>query len=270
MYPINMLFLNKHKLKAFVFIILLPACASDPLPKTLQMIEQRPRLGILGFKITAPIKQLSSIRETQTTNLAPEQEKALVSKELNNIEVWADAYMVEALKKEGTIEPVLIPEGLLGTRRGERPTVSQIAMLRKELELDSVLYGEIPFYGKTRLIYPILGEGLDIAAETIVLGFATKWNTALIFGNIGFELLTSTPLWFGGAYIFGFSFRPVTVEALAFSAINGEEIWHKSVDKIVSRKELRRYPKSERSRKEIQLNISLQRALDAIAKSLSK
>ncbi len=269
MSPINMLIQNKHKLKALVFLILLSACASIPLPKALQ-IERPPRLGIIGFKITAPINHLSSIRETPQTNLAPEQEKALITKELHDIEDWASSYIIEALKKEKTIEPVLIPDGLFGTQRGGRPTESQIDMLRKELGLDAVLYGEIPSYGKTRLIYPILGESLDITGETIIIGLATKWNTALIFGNIGFELLTSTPLWFGGAYIFGFSFRPVTVKAWAFSTENGKEIWHKSVDKLVSRKELREYPKPERSKKEIQLNISLRRALDAIAKSLSK
>ncbi len=203
-------------------------------------------------------------------NLTPEQEKALVIKEIDNIEDRASAYLVEALEKEKMVDPVLIPEGLFGIQKGERPTMSQIEMLRKELGADAILYGEIPSYGKTRLIYPILGESLDIAGETIILGLATKWNEPLILANVGFELLTSTPLWFGGAYIFGFSFRPVTVEAWALSTESGKEIWHKSVDKIVSRKELRKYPESERSKKEIQLNISLRRAMESLAKSLSK
>jgi hypothetical protein len=95
-----------------------------------------------------------------------------------------------------------------------------------------VLYGQIPSYGKTRLVYPILGETLDITAESIAIGLVTQWNPGLIFGNIAFELLTGTPLWFGGAHVFGLAFRPVTIEAWVISTGEKKEIWHKSVDNV--------------------------------------
>src|SRR5574337_835093 len=104
---------NKCGLQALFFLVLLSACASTPLPKMLQM-EHPPRLGIIGFKITAPIKHLSSIMETPPESPAPEQEKALLIKELHDIEVRADAYLAEALEKEETIRPVLVPDGLFG------------------------------------------------------------------------------------------------------------------------------------------------------------
>ncbi|MBI3596194.1 MAG: hypothetical protein HY203_03455 [Nitrospirae bacterium] len=163
-----------------------------------------------------------------------------------------------------------VPEGLYGTRRGERPTQSQVDQLRKELGVDAILYGQIPWYGKTHPIYPILGESLDIAAESVVLGLVTHWNPVLISANAGFELLTSTPLWFGGAYLFGWAFRPVTVEAWVISAADGKEVWRKSIDQILSRKILKSYPESERSKKQIQLEASLRGATEALAKSLSR
>lgn len=251
-----------------ILLFLLSACASNPLPKTLA-IEHAPRLGIIGFKITAPIKRLSAIVETPPEGLSREEEASLLDKNLRDIEAKATNFLVGYLKEEEKIEPVLIPDGFAGTHRGAAPSISQIEQIKKEFGADAVLYGEIPWYGKTRLIYPIAGEALDIAAESVIIGLATRWNAPLIFGNVGLELLTSTPIWFGGAYIFGVAFRPVTVDASVLSAENGRVIWHKSVDRIVSRQILKSYPESERSKKEVQLEASLKKALLALASSLS-
>lgn len=203
-------------------------------------------------------------------NLNREEEKALLDEKLRSIEDRAGEFLVQDLEKGTEVEPVPVPEAIYGTERGKPPTPGQMETLRKELGLDAILYGRIPSYGKARLIYPILGETADIAGETVILGLATSWNPALIFGNIGFELLTSTPLWFGGAYIFGLAFRPVTVEVWVLSAEDGKEIWHKSVDKLTSRKALKSYPESERKKKEIQLEVSLHKAIDSISESLRK
>lgn len=64
----------------------------------------------------------------------------------------------------------LIPDGFEGTHRGEAPSISQIEQLKKEFGVDAALYGEIPWYGKTRLSYPITGEFLDITAESLIIG----------------------------------------------------------------------------------------------------
>jgi hypothetical protein len=141
----------------------------------------------------------------------------------------------------------------------------------EELKLEAVLYGQIPRYGRTRLLYPILGEGLDISAETLVLGFATAWHPAVIFANIGFELATSTPLWFGGAYLFGWAFRPVTaVDVQVLSTQDGKQVWHESVERIVARTVLKQQPAEERSKKEVQLEASLAAAIDVLARVLSE
>lgn len=258
-----------NRIICFFFLFLLSACAANPLPKTLTA-DHPPRLGIIGFKVTAPIKRLSSIMEAPPENLSHEEEAALISKSLNDVEDRAVKFLAEDLKEEKKIEPVVIPDGLFGTHRGERPTPVQMDMLRKEFGVDAVLYGDIPSYGKTRLIYPILFETLDIAAESIVIGLATQWNSVLIFGNLGFEVLTSTPVWFGGAYLFGWAFRPVTVEAWALSTDNKKEIWHNSVDSVVSSKILKSYPEFERSKKDVQLEASLRKAVLSLAESLSK
>jgi hypothetical protein len=167
------------------------------------------------------------------------------------------------------VVPVVIPDGYAGTQRGERPTPAQIAQLRHAFGVEALLYGQIPAYGRTRLLYPILGESLDIGAESLALGVATGWNPVAILANVGFELLTSTPLWFGGAYLFGWAFRPVTVEAWVLATADGREVWHTSVDRLVSRTILKTYPAAERSKKEIQLEATLRKAMQALATALS-
>lgn len=247
---------------------MLSACTAYPLPKTL-LLDHPPRLGIIGFKVTAPIRHLSSIANPPP-DLTHNEEPILLDKALRHVEDQAATFLVAALIEEGEVMPQVVPEGLYGIRRGERPTPSQLDLLQKELGLDAVLYGEIPWYGRTRLIYPILGMSLDIVAESVALGLATKWNPAVISANVGFELLTGTPLWFGGYYLSGWAFRPVTVEAWVLSTADGREVWHKSSEHIISRKILKSYPESEQSKKEIQLEATLRKAINSLAKSLSK
>ena len=252
-----------------LFLLLLSsACATTPLPKTLSL-DRPPRLGILGFKVTAPVKRLSSIAQAPK-GISKEEKNALLKETLQGIEDKATEELVATLQQQGTILPVLIPEGLLGTCPGERPSPSQIEMLREELGLDAIIYGEIPWYGKTRLLYPILGETIDISVETILIGVASRWNLGLMIGNIGLELLTSTPLWFGGFYLFGLAFRPVSIEAWVLSTEDGREIWHESVEIIMSRKILKTYPEADRSKKGIQLEASMRKAIAKLSESLSK
>lgn len=258
-----------RKVIFLLLLVLLPACASNPLPKTLAL-KRPPKLAIISFKVTAPIKHLSSIIKEPPKNLSPEQEKTLLDTELRRVEDRATEFLVQALEKDNEIEPIVIPEDVFGISRGERPTDTQINELKEQFGVDAVLYGRIPRYGKAPLIYPILGESADITIETVILGAATSWNPGVIFGNIGFELLTSTPLWFGGTYILGWAFRPVTVTAWVVSTENDKEIFHKSVDRVVSRKILKTYPKSERSKKEIQLESSLHGAVNSLAESLRR
>ena len=250
-----------------ISLIFLSACASAPLTKTLGT-EKTPRLGIIGFKVTAPIERLSSIQESPPKNISDEEEKRMVANSVHAIEDKAAEEFKQELEKRKAIEPVIIPEGSFGTKKGDKPTMLQLEQMRKEFGVDAVFYGEIPWYGKTRLIYPILFESLDISAESLALGLFTRWNGPIILANIGFELLTSTPLWFGGTYLFGRAFRPVSVEGHVISTTDYKEKWDDSVDRIMSQKELKEYPEAERSKKEVQLEASLKNAISGLAKSL--
>jgi hypothetical protein len=186
-------------------------------------LDHPPALGLLGFKVTAPIRHLSAIAQVSHP-LAPEEEAAHVHDALQHVEAHATTFRAADLREARTAVPVVIPDGYAGTRRGERPPPAQIAQFRHAFGVDALLYGEIPAYGRTRLIYPILGERVDISAESLASGFATSWNPVVIWANVGFGLLTSTPLWFGGGYLFGWAFRPMTVEPWMLATPEGREV----------------------------------------------
>lgn len=251
----------------FFVAFMLASCATPPLIENISS-PKKPRLGILKFKIVAPIHKLSSVKETSPKNLNSSEESQLETY-LSQVENKATNELKNSLEKNGKIEPVIIPDGFAGLKRGEKPTASQIEQIKKEFAVDAVFYGEIPWYGKTRLLYPILFESLDITAESIALGLLTHWNGALIVANIGFELLTSTPLWFGGTYVLGWAFRPVSIDGYVFSSSDGLQIWNKSVDQVSSREELKKYPEEDRKKKEVQLEVSLNNAIHSLTNAMT-
>lgn len=233
------------------------------------------RIAVVGFKLTSRIKRLSTIQTAQL-KLSEEEEPLLLEKALHEIEEEAMLLMAAHLGETGAFQVFIVPPDSDEGRKlkllpGGKPSVEQREALKKDLNVDAVIYGKIPEYGKVRLLYSFLGIGLDTAAETVVLGVATHWNPAILWANIGFELLTSTPIWFGGTYLFGWAFRPVTVEAwLVRTDPEGTLLWEGEEDKLVSRKILRKFPEEERKLKQRQLRSSLEAAIQKLAKGIAK
>ncbi len=245
----------------------LSGCASQPLINPSE--TKTFRLAIIGFKITAPIKKLSSIQDTSDEDLTEVDEKQLLSDQFKKIEELATNDLKSHLEKTGFFDVVLIPDGFSGTQRGEKPTDAQVDAIAKEFRADMIFYGQIPWYGKTRLLYPLLFTAGDIASETLVFGLLTNWNSRLLLVNVGFELLTNIPLWFGGAYLFGVAFRPVSVDGHVIYAKNDKSDWDDAVERVVSKKYLIAYPESERARKEIQLESSLKSSIEGLSNSMT-
>jgi hypothetical protein len=54
------------------------------------------------------------------------------------------------------------------------------------------------------------------------------------------------------------------------STEDGREIWHESVETIMSRKILKAYPEADRLKKGIQLEASMRKAIAKLSESLSK
>ena len=157
----------------------------------------------------------------------------------------------------------------IALKPGSKPSPSDLAALRTQLDADLIVGASILDYGKVRWQWLATGMLMDTTAETIALGLATAWNPAAMLANVGFNLLTSTPVWFGGGYLFGLGMRPVRVESWATETVHGEEVWDDMEVAVYLWNELKALPLEVRAKKEIQLKTNLAKVMEALADSMS-
>ncbi len=220
-----------------------------------------------------PIPKSSQIYSF-TDNPTPEMEPIIAALLIDEIQVKAQMFLTTHLSQLSGIEVVAFDE----TRRlladivpdGSALSVEQAGTLAARTGADMVIAGLIHDYGRVRWQYWTTGWLMHVAAATTVIGFATGWNPAAIGIYLAVDATTDFPLWYGGASIFGWVFRPVRVHADIVQTRNCQGvIW--SQDELVVRvpgKTLAEYPPAQQSRKEIQLEANLNRVMEAIAESI--
>lgn len=236
-------------------------------------LAERPRLALLPWGLEIKITKLASLK-TLEQNPVPEEEERLVAQTVQEILDEARWLLQSGVATGQQFRMISLAEtdavvAELGLKTGDLPTPAQLTALKARLEADLVLVGNILDYGKVRWQWLAAGELGDLSAETVVIGLASSWNVPIILGNVGFELLTSTPVWFGGGYLFGAAFRPVRVEARVLETVNGEPVWQDQEAAIYTRKRLQQLSETERGKKELQLYVNLSQALEEIADSLN-
>ena len=232
----------------------------------------RPRVAMLPFDMGIEITSLSSIQSVNGV-LKSEEEPQLVEQAVKQVREDARRLMYERLASKQSFE--LIPSEEtdraleeLGMTTTETLAPEHLSRLRTRLGADLLVTGIVQDYGKVRWQWLAAGMLADMTWESIALGLATSWNPAVIFGNVGFELLTSTPVWFGGGYLFGVAFRPVRVEASAVDPIDGDTVWHDTEIAIYLWGRLKEVPEEERKKKEVQLGLNLKKAVEDLGESL--
>ncbi|MBI4402367.1 MAG: hypothetical protein HY581_12140 [Nitrospirae bacterium] len=236
-------------------------------------MADRPYVAILPFGIEVEITKLSSVKTVKET-LSPEDESKRLAQALQEIRDEARWLFLSRLATgQGyRVVPLEQTDALaeeLQVKPGKLPTPEQLAEFRRRLGADLVVAGSILDYGKIRWQWLAAGMFTDMSWETAALGVATAWNPAIILGNVGFELLTSTPVWFGGGYLFGVAFRPVRVEARAFETIQGYPIWQATGEAVYVWGALKQLPEAVRGKKESQLQINLAETMESLADSLT-
>lgn len=232
----------------------------------------RPRVAVLPFDLGIEITSLSSIQSVNG-ELKPEEEPQLIEQAVKQVREDARRLMYKRLASKQAFE--LIPSeetdqawDELGITTTETLAPEQLSRLRTRLGADLLVTGIVQDYGKVRWQWLAAGMLGDMTWETVVIGLATAWNPAVILGNVGFELLTSTPVWFGGGYLFGVAFRPVRVEASAIDPINGTVVWHDTEVAVYVWGRLKEVPEEDRKKKEVQLGLNLTTATEGLGDSL--
>ena len=257
--------------------LILTGCVSfDPAPQSGVELADRPLLAILPFGLDVKITTLSQLRTVPKDQELPKdieaEAVAAAVRQLQREARWLLLSRLAASQGFRMVPPdqsdALAEE--LQMTPGEIPTRGQLVEFRRRLGADLVVAGNVLDYGKVRWQWMAGGMLADMTWESIVIGLATSWNPAIIFGNIGFELLTSTPLWFGGGYLFGVALRPVRVEARAFETIEGYPVWQSMDESAYARGALKLFPKDVREKKETQLQLNLAEVMDSLADSLTE
>lgn len=156
----------------------------------------------------------------------------------------------------------------LELKPGVIPTTDQLAYLHAQLGANLVIVDNILDYGKIRWQYWVPGLVLSMLTETLIVGAATGFNPAIMAATAGSELLIDVPFWWGGAYVAGWAFRPVQVEASAFDPLDGVLVWDETEAAVYLWGRLKEVPGGERKKKEVQLGLNLKKAMEAIGDSL--
>ncbi len=259
-----------------LFDSILTSCVSfEPVVQSkVEDLQERPSVAILRFGFDREITSLSTVQTVEET-LTPEDEATRLAAALLRIEQDARwLFMSRLATGQGFwIVPLEETDALaeeLQLKPGVIPNAEQLTEFRDRLGADLVIAGSILDYGKIRWEWMLAGMLTDMTAETIALGLATAWNPIGLGVNIGLELLTNTPLWFGGGYLFGVSMRPVRVEARAFETVQGYPIWQAMDESVYAWSALKALPEAIRDKKEIQLELNLAEIAESLGDRLTK
>ena len=234
--------------------------------------EQRALIAVLPAHLDTTISKASQVQSIPD-DLPDEDDRQWAAAAAQAVRSEARRIFLEKIAsgEQFRLIPIEEVDGVvqdMGIVADQEPTASQLTQLRDQLKADLVVQPTVLDYGKVRWYWLAGGMLADITWETVAIGLASSWHPGIILGNVGFELLTSTPIWFGGGYLFGVVARPVRVEAGAWDPINGESVWDHQDFAVYIWKRLNQIPKAERKKKEAQLYLNLKLAMEELAVSL--
>ena len=238
-------------------------CATHPPDRSLSPLT----IAVGPVTFEAPVTKSKHIY-TFEENLDPDVDRQLLPVLIDDIQVRAQRLLTEELAKHPGIRVIPFDETrrlLADIASAEKPlTEAQIQAFGRQTGADHVLTGIIHDYGKVRWQYWVAGWLAHVAVATTIVGVATGWNPAAIGAYLAIDATTDFPLWYGGAEIFGFAFRPVRfhVDAVQIRPCPGE-IW--SRDELMVRvpgKRLEQFPENEQHLKQVQLEANLERAIE--------
>jgi hypothetical protein len=151
-------------------------------------------------------------------------------------------------------------------------TPQQLQQLHSRLDVQAVLAVQISGYGqlKRKWVLYLLGSGVvEGVAQGLAVGKATgsAWAGLAVGGE---EILQEFLVWGGGARLFDWRFAPVILEGSITSTVDGEEVWSDTAFTSIDTKALKRVPRAERERKEVQLRVTTERATHELVKDLLK
>ena len=255
---------------------LLASCVTfePPHKSAVDDLEERPNVAILEFGFDIEITELSDV---QTVDQTPprEEDAALLAHALRRIQQDARWLFVSRLATGSGFRFVPLEDAdalatELELKPGQIPKAEQLSEFSRRLGADLVVSGSILDYGKVRWQWLLTGMLVDMTVDNTIIGLATGWNPVALAASVGWDVLTSAPIWFGGGYIFGVAFRPVRIEARAFETLHGYPIWQDMEEGVYAWSALKTLPEEIRDRKEVQLQLNVAEIMESMGDSLTR
>lgn len=229
------------------------------------------KLLVAEIKMRAP---LSSPDDLKSFDKPPssEEEAALLVQLIKEVEERASRIFTEQLAQQPGF--TVISSAEVAQIRTElnladnEIDATQLRILGTQAGADIVLTGRILDYGKVQWKYWVAGLVISMLAETLIVGAATGFNPVIMAAAAGSELLTDLPFWWGGAYIAGWAFRPVRIKVKALQITGCEQrVWkEQELIVLIPGKSLKKHPREDRKRKEVQLGVNVEESLMELAK----
>lgn len=230
------------------------------------------KLLVAQIKMDAPLSSPDDLKSFDKPP-SPEDEAALLAQLIEEVEERAQQIFTEQLAQQPGFT-VVSPAEIAQIRTHldlthKELNVTQLGFLGTQAGADIVLSGRILDYGKVQWQYWAAGLVISMLAETLIVGAATGFNPVIMAATAASELLTDLPLWWGGAYIAGWAFRPVRIKVKALQITGCEQrVWkEQELIVLIPGKSLKKYTPEERKRKEIQLGVNVEESLMELAKT---
>lgn len=231
--------------------------------------------------LVAPVVMEAPIRkpaDIHSFDEPPPEEvaSAMLARLAGEVELEAQRLLSDALARQPGFRVVPFEEvrRLTADLRvpGQRLTEHQLRLLGRQTGADVVVAASIDDYGRLQWHHWAFGWLSVASTHTAIVGAATAWNPFAMGGYLAWDLATDFPLWYGGAYVLGWAFRPVHVimEAMQLKPCEVSGWRDEEVVIIAGRKALAAYPEDQRKRKEVQLRVNLEAALQNVAERAAK
>jgi len=257
-----------------VFVPILLAGCSGLWPRWFDTVEPPPDppvvILVAPVVVEAPIGDASDIytfTEPPSDDLEPQVRAQLI----DELALRAQRVLTEQVTTRPGFRVVHFAEARRlggGVREvGQRWTDEELATLGSAAGADLVIAARINDYGRLGWRHWVYGWLVVASTHTVIVGAATGWNPLAMGGYLAYDLATDLPLWYGGAYILGWAFRPVHIEVEGLQLTGCvQRVWYdQEVTILASRSELAKFAENQRPRKDIQLQVNLDRALSTLA-----
>jgi hypothetical protein len=243
-----------------------PRWFDSPLPSP----DPQLRILVAPVAFVASISHASNIYSFDNTP-SDDSEPYLRAQLIDEVAVHAQRVLTEELATRPEFQVIPFSEARRlpgGSNTLRRPwTDAELEELGRSIGADIVVAARIDDYGRLGWRHWVYGWLTVASVHTTIVGAATAWNPLAMGGYLIYDLVTDLPLWYGGAYVLGWAFRPIHVEmeALQIKGCVVRALYDQEVTVVADSEQLNLFKDTERTRKEVQLQVNLDRTMKVLA-----